>query len=343
MINNFTFFLGLPGCGKSTHLRSIPSCYNLVEKYYTRYGSSFSLTAFYDFAYPLLSNAPDNTYVISADEIKEGLKGFSNEHPESVHEASVQMARKIICDLAENKTFSANVLLDGGGINNHYNLEIIEFLRNHNVKNIKCVYFDTPIDVCLKRIEQRTRKVPVEEIFKKNLRLEVCKNRYIPLVDEFEKISYYTNKYLLLDMDGTLACYGKAKYDIHGNSDFVSSELFKNLKPVQHVIDYVKEHFDMANVYIITACANSIAWKEKNEWLDRYFPEIPIENRLFVGNKNYKHVFIEQFADMKKWKRNEVTLIDDFHETLAKCDEIGINAVHPSNITALFDKYSSLS
>ena len=343
MISKFMYFVGLPCCGKSTFIsNNYPNAGHLCDMLTTLLSNNpFDDYSFEEINEVLENNLIDNsTWIISADEIKPMLEGYTDEHPEVVHEDSVQLARRMIFEIAKSKNLNVNIILDGGGINNHYNLSIIDYLREHNVDKITCVFFDTPVEVCIKRLQGRTRKVPVEDIYKKNLRIEACKNKYIPLVDEFIRVDYFTNKYLLLDMDGTLACYGKAKLDIHGNSDFVSSELFKNLKPVKHVIDFVKEHYDMNNVYIVTACANSIVWKEKNEWLDKYFPEIPVENRMFVGNKNFKHVFIEQFAHKMKWDLKDVCLIDDFHDTLRKCNEIGINAVHPSNIDSMFDKYS---
>ena len=340
MINTYIQLLGLPCSGKSVYINEhYPDAIHIVNRYvYSEDVKEFDEDKFISFCNKFIK--PNDIVIMSADEIKHVLPGYTPEHPEIVHEKSVQLARKMIYEIMDSSHISCDLILDGGGINNNYNLSIINELRIKNVKKITCIFFDTPIEVCLKRLEKRSRKVPIEDIYQKNLKIEVCKNRYIPLVDEFIRVDYFTNKYLLLDMDGTLACYGKAKLDIHGNSDFVSSELFKNLKPVQHVIDFVKKHYDMRNVYIVTACANSIAWQEKNEWLNKYFPEVLQENRMFVGNKNYKHVFIEQFANKMKWKVNDVCIIDDFHDTLAKCTEIGINAVHPSNIEAMFDKYS---
>lgn len=356
MIKQYIFACALPCAGKSSYFNEkYPNAIHIVDdcgysNEQSNKGDIFTdknvvsndviVNDMMTYVVNFLKDKGHQTLIMSADEVKHTLKGYTPEHPEVVHEQSVQIARSLIYAIANDPTIDCDLILDGGGINNRYNLSIIEELRKKNVDKITCIFFDTPIEVCLKRLKMRTRKVPIDDIYKKNLRIEACKNRYIPLVDEFIRVDYFTNKYLLLDMDGTLACYGKAKLDIHGNSDFVSSELFKNLKPVKHVIDFVKEHYDMKNVYIVTACANSIAWSEKNEWLDKYFPEVLKENRMFVGNKNYKHVFIEQFANKMKWDVKDVCIIDDFHDTLTKCTEIGINAIHPSNIYAMFDKYS---
>lgn len=304
MITEFIFCCALPGAGKSTYLK---------EHY-------------------------DNSYsVVSADEIKKTLSGYDPENPESVHEQSVQLARNTIFIMCESVS-KYKVILDGGGINNHYNVSIIKRVRETNPEaKITCLFLDTPIEVCIERISRRERKVPISAIYQKNQQIIKCVNRYRGMVDEFIRIDYFTNKYLILDMDGTIASYSKAKLDEDGNVDFVNCEQFRWSKPVNHVIEFVKSHFDMQNVYVVTACPNSIAWAEKLVWLGEHFPEVPKTNIMFVGNKDWKHVFIKHLALMNKWRMNEICVVDDYHNTLAKCSAIGVNAVHPSNIESMFN------
>lgn len=305
MITEFIFCCALPGAGKSTY----------IEKHYR--GSH---------------------EIVSADEIKKTLPGYTPQNPEVVHEQSVQLARERIFEMCRDSE-SHKVVLDGGGINNHYNVSIIETIRDINPgAEITCLFFDTPVEVCIERISHRERKVPIEAIYQKNQQLVKCINRYREMVDEFVRIDYFTNKYLILDMDGTIAAYSKAKVDEDGNVDFVNCEQFRYSQPVTHVIEFVRKHFDMQNVFIVTACPNSIAWYEKLIWLDRHFPEIPRTNRFFVGNKDWKHVFIKHLALRNKWKMNEICVVDDFHNTLSKCTAIGVNAIHPSNIEVMFNQ-----
>lgn len=331
MIKEFIFCVGLPGCGKSTFLESN---YDFVKAPFIEDGNEFG-------RFVKTAKSYVGKYIIvSADNIKLNLGGYSDEHPENVHELSVKLARQYIYSIVDND-FDGSVILDGGGINNHYNQEIIEYFREHSPETkITCLFFDTPIDVCLKRVSERERKVPVESIYDKSLKLVSCLERYKPMVDYFVRIDYYTSEHIMIDMDGTIAAYGKSKYDIDGNKDFCCSQLFLHLKPVKHVIDFVKNNFDLNEVYICSAVANSVVWDEKNQWLDKYFPEIPRQNRLFVGNKDYKHVFVKNYCAMRNWPLNTVTLIDDYHPTIQKCEKLGINCVHPSNIESIIDKYT---
>lgn len=331
MIKEFIFCVGLPGCGKSTFLESN---YDFEKAPFIEDGNEFG-------RFVKTAKSYVGKYIIvSADSIKSNLDGYNDEYPENVHELSVKLARQYIYSIVDND-FDGSVILDGGGINNHYNQEIIEYFREHSPETkITCLFFDTPIDVCLKRVSERERKVPVESIYNKSLKLVSCLERYKPIVDDFIRIDYYTSEHIMLDMDGTIAAYGKSKYDIDGNKDFCCSQLFLHLKPVKHVIDFVKNNFNLNEVYICSAVANSVVWDEKNQWLDKYFPEIPRQNRLFVGNKDYKHVFVKNYCAMRNWPLNTVTLIDDYHPTIQKCEKIGINCIHPSNIESIIDKYS---
>lgn len=338
MINNFVQLVGLPGSGKSTYLSEHYTDAHILEDFMLHsYVNVFADYISLKYEYYTIDTGKYN--IISADFLKAFIKDYDPEHPELVHEDSVQLARDYIKDIC-NSEHMFNVILDGGGINNHYNLSIIEHVKqtNPNAK-ITTVFFDTPIDVCIERISHRERKVPIEEIYKKNQKLIGCLKKYKDISDEWIRVDYFTNKYLMLDMDGTIAAYGKSKIDIDGNTDFVNCDRFIYCKPVPHIIEYIKNNYNMENVYIITACPNSIAWEEKQEWLNANFPEIPMQNRLWVGNKDYKHVFIKHFALKKKWKMQDICIIDDFHDTLRKCTNIGINAIHPSNIDVMFNKY----
>lgn len=346
MIKNFVFTLGLPGCGKSTYLnKNYNNVFNF-ENYYASFcdkDEAFTENGIVAWCKEVINNNDTDYIQISADDIKYFLDGYTDEHPEVVHEQSVRIAKQFVSYLGVADGFDFNVIMDGGAINRHYTQDIIEYIRAFNPTcKITCLFFDTPINVCIDRVSNRDRKIPIEAFYDKNLRIVECINRYLPLVDEFKRIDYYTNKHIFLDMDGTIACYSKGKLDSDGNTDFVNSKIFINARPVRNVIDFVRKNFDNNEVYIITACANSVAWEEKLKWLEKYFPEIPRENIYFVGNKDYKHVFLKHLAIGKKWKLNEITIIDDMHETLKKCTNIGINAVHPSNINALIDQTTTL-
>lgn len=329
--------VGLPGCGKSTYLKEH---YNNVFNYKKFCLETDRKTNIDEY---ISSTADDEYVVIAADDIKECLNGYSPEHPELVHEQSVQLARAYIFSLLDSDKFNGNVIMDGGGINSNYTKSIITAIRDANQgTKITCLFFDTPIDVCIERVNSRDRKIPIEAFFQKNLKLAKCLEYYQQVVDEYIRVDYYTNKYIFLDMDGTIVSYRKGKLDMDGNTDMVNSHLFINANPVRYIIDYVKSNFDMNNVYIITAVANDFVLQEKIDWIKKYFPEFHMENFHWCGNKQYKHVYLKHLSIREKMNIKDMTIIDDLHETLRKCTAMGMNAIHPSNIEALTDKYSTL-
>lgn len=335
MLTEFIFTVGLPGCGKSTYLKEhYKNAFDFKKCYESHLGIS---------EYCATHIMPDDYVIIAADDIKEFLDGYTDEHPEGVHEDSVQLARNYVFQLISSDIFTGKVIMDGGGLNNNYTQSIVERVREANpATKITCIFFDTPIDVCIDRVNSRDRKIPEYVFFEKNLKIQNCITRYQEEVDEYIRVDYYTNKHIFLDMDGTIVSYRKGKLDQEGNVDMVNSQMFLTGTPVKHIIDFVKEHFDMRNVYIISAVANDIVLSEKLRWMEKYFPELPKENFHWCGNKEWKHVFLKHFAISQKWNMNDVTIIDDMHSILHKCTEYGMNAVHPSNINAIIDKYQTL-
>lgn len=324
--------VGLPGSGKSTYINNNYKV-EYVNELNLNYQNSQNSPLFYKDNTAIMSDYFNSYHLVSADFIKKLLPGYDSNHPELCHEKSVNLAEEVVYLLLKD---NKNVFMDGGGINNNYTARIIENARkiNPDIK-IKALYFNTPIDVCIKRIQDRERKVPIENIYEKNQKLPRCVNRLKNLCNQFSTINYFNNKYLFLDMDGTICSYSDVCKDIDGNIDFVNGELFKYLTPVEYILNFVTTYYDMNNVYILTACPNSIALEEKKEWLQENFPQLKLKNFYFVGNKDYKHVFLKHLMLKLKMKPNDVCMIDDNYSILDKMRSIGVNAIHPSNINSI--------
>ena len=89
-------------------------------------------------------------------------------------------------------------------------------------------------------------------------------------------------KRLFIDMDGTLAVFTP----VDTLETLYQPGYFYNLKPIQSVVDaikiFVKENPDV-EVHVLSSVLSDsqYALEEKNQWLDKYLPEIPKERRLF--------------------------------------------------------------
>jgi predicted kinase len=147
-------FIGLPGSGKSTYIRQ---CI---------FGSTFC--------------------IVDADLIKELHPDYDPNDTEKVHQWSVKEAENKINELSD---LSVNICMDSGGVNNSYQLRIIDMLQSKGY-NVELIYMDTPVDVCLERNRKRIRKVPEHAIIEKSEKLQSCLEKQKLVVDKFTHVIY---------------------------------------------------------------------------------------------------------------------------------------------------------
>jgi len=147
-------FIGLPGSGKSTYIRQ-----NI-------YGSTYM--------------------IVDADKIKETHPDFDPNAPETVHQWSVKKAEEEMNRLSD---IGYNICMDSGGVNNSYQLRIINMLKQKGY-HIELIYMDTPLEICLERNRFRRRKVPEHAIIEKSQKLLNCLEKQLPLIDKFTHLKY---------------------------------------------------------------------------------------------------------------------------------------------------------
>lgn len=134
--------------------------------------------------------------------------------------------------------------------------------------------------------------------------MEEENGKEIPSMTEFGR--------LFVDMDGTLA-----KYQPVDTMEILFEEgYFRNLEPQQNVVDAVKkiikEHPEI-QVYIMSSVLSDskYALQEKNEWLDKYLPEIDSEHRIFPPCGENKLDYVPNGI------RSTDYLLDDYTNNLA--------------------------
>ncbi len=256
-------------------------------------------------------NVEDNVRdykIVSADAYKESHKDYNPNKAFLLHEWSVKKAEKVMNLLSDEKI---QLIMDGGGINNSYTTRIIKMLQEKGYY-VELIHIKTPIEVCLKRNSIRERKVPVEAIIEKsakeNAQFQILSN----LVNKISVIEFFTHEHIFIDMDGVLAALTTLP-KINGKIDFVNSQLFKYLPPVQMVIDKLNA-LDPAKhkLYILSAIPNSFSYIEKMKWLDKHY-NIPKDRRHFVNSGRHKAEMLENLRQFYKLKKHQVTLIDDTH------------------------------
>jgi len=130
-----------------------------------------------------------------------------------------------------------------------------------------------------------------------------------------------------------MAEYQDLQADENGNIDFVQYHVFLKGKPVKEVIDKLKKLQESGKtIYVVSASPNSIANNEKMEWLYYNAEFINPQNIYFVGNRDFKHVFLQQLIKKLKLNPKDCMVVDDDHQVLEKYKSIGVNAVHPSKL-----------
>jgi predicted ABC-type ATPase len=302
-MKNAVFMLGLPGSGKSYY----------IEKFY-----------------------PNSDYkIVSADEIRINDSEYNPKDPQAIHQKCIKMAEDEVYRLAGKEN---NIVMDGGGINNHYTSRIIENLKSLGY-HIKTVFIDTPAEICIYRNKDRyksgERFVPISAIIEKSYKLKKSVELLSNISDKFETVKYFTNGHIFCDLDGTLVEYQNLLTDENGNINFVGHEVFKYAKPVPEMINKLGTLANYGkHIYVVSASPNSIASAEKIEWLCKYAPFIKKENIYFVGNKAFKYVFLDELISKLKLNQSDCMAIDDDHSVLENYKKLNINAIHPSNFLA---------
>lgn len=263
--------------------------------------------------------------VVSADTLKESHPEYEPERSHLIHEWSIEEAEK---EMGIASELGQDIVMDGGGINNSYTKRIIAMLKAKGY-HVTLTHINTPLEVCLERGQNRKRKVPAKDII-----FKACKERaqFLKLkevVDKVVVVEHFTNKHFFVDMDGVIAALTTLP-KINGKIDFVNSEVFPNLKPVGPVIKKLREMQKLGyTLYILSATPCSVNYDEKHAWLDLHF-NIPKERRYFVNSGVHKAQMLENLAIKLKLDKEDVTLLDDTHQTLYKVKELCMKPMHPS-------------
>lgn len=118
-------------------------------------------------------------------------------------------------------------------------------------------------------------------------------------------------KRLFIDMDGTLAEF----HPVDTMETLYEQGYFAQLAPHENVVNgiktFMRENPD-AEVFILSSVLTDspYAQAEKNAWLDRYLPEIGMDNRIFASCGSAKNEFVPGGV-----RENDV-LLDDYSKNL---------------------------
>lgn len=122
---------------------------------------------------------------------------------------------------------------------------------------------------------------------------------------------------LYVDMDGTLAVFNK----VDELETLFEKGYFENLTPNEGVVKAVKliiQNCPDVEVNVLSSYLtdSEYALAEKNNWLDRYLPEIDREHRIFVPCGDDKKAYVENH-------NQDCFLLDDYTKNLMQWEPPG--------------------
>ena len=97
---------------------------------------------------------------------------------------------------------------------------------------------------------------------------------------------------LFIDMDGTINYFNN---NIDSLDSIYSKGYFSNLHPRNQVIEAIREYSKHdSEIYVLANVIDSpYVINEKNEWLDKYLPELDRQHRIFVPYGKNKTDYIQ--------------------------------------------------
>jgi len=138
-------------------------------------------------------------------------------------------------------------------------------------------------------------------------------------------------KHLFIDMDGTIlpivGFNGKItieNWDIDG--------LFNRNEPIYENIEAIEQMFAREDYtyHILSAVPTVRAIREKEEWLNQYYP---LGNRHYVEfQRQTKGSFIYQYCRQNNINTEDCTLVDDELHNLIDVEKYGVKAIHISYV-----------
>ena len=127
---------------------------------------------------------------------------------------------------------------------------------------------------------------------------------------------------LYLDMDGTIV-----HFDLGGGHDF---DIKRPLLNRINMLKDINKKYDNITFYVLSICHSIKQVKEKNDWLDKYFPEIDKDNRIIIVRDPRGPM---SSGDVKRNYLNRlvtdevIILVDDDRKVLETIDKNNVNKV----------------
>lgn len=150
-----------------------------------------------------------------------------------------------------------------------------------------------------------------------------------------EMVELLKDKYVFLDLDGTLSPY-RFNDHVNGRSGLGGQSLkellfdktiFLKQRPLQTMITILKQ-INPEKLYILGANCTNNEIEQKLKWLKIYYPFIKEDHIIFVCASDLKVQVMEAYCEKIGVSRHDMVLVEDKHKTLYDAEEAGFIAYH---------------
>ena len=124
-------------------------------------------------------------------------------------------------------------------------------------------------------------------------------------------------KYVFFDIDGTLSEFRYNDKLFSDDQIGCQSDVISGL--------------DGENVFILGTVFTNNEAQQKYRWLASNFPNIKIENIIFINRAEIKPLVILEYVKHFNWNISDVIFVDDRLDVLREAEVLGIKSYHPSS------------
>lgn len=142
------------------------------------------------------------------------------------------------------------------------------------------------------------------------------------------------NKYVFLDVDGTLSEY---RFNNHVNGrdclggqslrELLFENVFLSNRPLETMMRIIQT-LDSDKLFTLGAFCTNYELMQKYEWLGMYYPSIPKDHYIFICSSDLKVLVLEEYSKKFNIDRCDIVIIDDRHKTIQDAEQAGFIGYH---------------